>query len=237
MSNRGATAQGAWGKVHGETSGQEAGLTDSPRLLHPSQECSGERTISASPSLSPDTSPTASPDLPLTLAEKRSFLAGLIRLNLLDCLDDSGAFDLARARHVLAGGGVQQLVVKEVERTDRAGNTTVRREIRVRLVDKVRALRVDGALEETARRRRAEEEKAARAREESNLESQRDQDIDQEVASRCWSAIQSCLRDPKGMLLPGIPYETFEAAVAKATALHPHPPWRTEGAQTFHPSQ
>lgn len=30
---------------------------------------------------------------PLTLAEKRAFLARVIRIDLLDCLDDSGAFD------------------------------------------------------------------------------------------------------------------------------------------------
>jgi hypothetical protein len=163
----------------------------------------------------------------LSVAEKRSRLARIVRADLLDCLDDSGAFDHARARQLLAGGTVQKLFVDEVERTDRHGNTTVRRKIRVYLVDKIRAMKCDEALAPTAELENALEEKTRRVEwlEASVAQAkERDKDIEKEVSTRCWRAIQDCLRDNKGMPLPGIPHATFEAIVDKATARHPRPP-------------
>lgn len=84
---------------------------------------------------------------PLGIDEKRQLLAQIVRLNPLDCLDDSGAFDLDRARQTLPACAVQELIIDETTRTDRDGNTTTRRRIRVRLVDKLRALKLDDLLE------------------------------------------------------------------------------------------
>jgi hypothetical protein len=82
----------------------------------------------------------------LSTAEKRHLLAQIVRLNPMDCLDESGAFDLARARRVLPACAVQHITIQETTRTDRQGHATVRRNIRVRLVNRLRAMRLDHAL-------------------------------------------------------------------------------------------
>jgi hypothetical protein len=79
---------------------------------------------------------------PLSREEKRLLLAEIVRINPLDCLDDSGAFDLARARRVLPDAAVQRLIIRETTRRD----GTVTRTIDVRLVDKIRAMKLDDFL-------------------------------------------------------------------------------------------
>jgi hypothetical protein len=87
------------------------------------------------------------PPLPekLTRSEKRRQLAQIVRFNLLDCFDDSGALDLERIRR-LPGAAIQQFVVHETTRTDRQGNSVVQRRVTLRLVDKVRAMKYDDEL-------------------------------------------------------------------------------------------
>ncbi len=51
-------------------------------------------------------------------------------------------------RHSLPLARLQHLVVHETTRTDKAGNKTVQRRITLRLVDKVRAMRLDDLLED-----------------------------------------------------------------------------------------
>jgi hypothetical protein len=167
---------------------------------------------------------------PLSVAEKRLFLAHLVRLNLLDCLNDSGAFDLTRARQILTGGVIQQLTIDEVERTDRAGNTTVRRKITLRLVDKLRAIKLDDSLETSERRARAEAEeqhaKAEQAAQESQARAaayQQYDDINKEVDTRVWAAIHRIFKDSAGHPLPGLTIETLNDAL-KSVSRHPRPP-------------
>jgi hypothetical protein len=175
--------------------------------------------------------PAPPPAAPLSVTRKRLLIAQLAEINLLDCFDESGAFDIDRARSALPAFAVQEMTVDEVERTDRAGNTTVRRKIRVRLIDKLRAVKLDTALANTPDLEKTLEEQTAKAdhatRRAQHLNSSLDnlkKHIDKEVASSCWSAIQSCLRDERNMPLPGIPNETFQAIVSKATSLQPRPP-------------
>src|SRR5262249_13749621 len=147
----------------------------------------------------------------LTLAKKREILSRIANVDLLDCLDESGAFDLARARQVLAGGTVQQLIVDEVTRTDRQGNTTTRRRIRVRVVDKVRAIKQDDACEAIARRQQAEDQANAQARQHAEREARireaayrQEKDIEAAVASRVHQAVHNTLRyQGSGERLPG----------------------------------
>jgi hypothetical protein len=81
----------------------------------------------------------------LTRSEKRRLLAQIVRFNPADCFDESGAFDINRVRR-LPGAALQQLAVHEITRTDTQGNTTVRRRITLRTVDKIRAMRFDEEL-------------------------------------------------------------------------------------------
>jgi hypothetical protein len=166
----------------------------------------------------------------LCVAEKRLFLAHLLRLNLLDCFDESGAFDLTRARQVLTGGVIQQLTIDEVERTDRAGNTSVHRKIRIHLVDKLRAIKLDDTLETTERRARAEAEAQRAGAEQAAQESKaraaaykQYDDIDKEVDSRVWAAIHRIFKDSAGRPLPGVTIETLNDAL-KHVSRHPRPP-------------
>jgi len=124
---------------------------------------------------------------------------------------------------------VQQLIVREVERTDRAGNTTVRREIRVRLVDKVRAVKADDILAKTAHddlqpeldKKNAQiewlKQSVAEARE-------RDKDIEKEVGSRVRMAMSLLFRDSVGNLFPGVTPDMFDYVQAQVTRHYPHPP-------------
>jgi len=187
--------------------------SDSPRL-----------PISASPSL-----PHSAP--PLSPAEKRLYLAQLVRTDLLDCLDDSGAFDLTLARQVLTGGMVQQLTVDEVTRTDRAGNTTVRRKITVRLVDKVRAIKLDDTLETSERRARAEAEEQHVKAEQSAQESQaraaafqQYADVGKEVEARVWAVLHHLAEHSASDPLSGLTIENLNDALEKVSRRLPRPP-------------
>jgi hypothetical protein len=84
----------------------------------------------------------------LTRSEKRRQLAQIVRFNLLDCFDASGALDLERIRQ-LPGAAIQQFVVHETTRTDRQGNIVVQRRITLRVVDKLRAMKYDDELLES----------------------------------------------------------------------------------------
>ncbi len=102
-------------------------------------------TASPHPPLSPfPPVPTSPPSTsPLTRSEKRLLLAQIIRLNPLDCPDDSGSFNLARARRTLPGAAVQDITIHETTCTDCQGKVTFYRKTHVRLVDKLRALKLD----------------------------------------------------------------------------------------------
>jgi hypothetical protein len=173
---------------------------------------------------------------PLSLAEKRLFLAHLVRLNLLDCLDDSGAFDLTRARRLLTGGVIQQITIEEVEKTCPPKQTTceggtIRRKITIRLVDKLRAIKLDDTLETSERRARAEtEEQRARA-EQAARESQaravahrQYDDIEKETDARVWTVLHQLSKDSAGNLLPGITIEMLNDALANVSRRRPRPP-------------
>jgi hypothetical protein len=83
----------------------------------------------------------------LTRDEKRRLLAQIVRLNPADCFNEAGEFDLECVRR-LPGAAIQQLVVHETTRTTVKGETTMRRRITVRLVNKVRAMQYDDELME-----------------------------------------------------------------------------------------
>jgi hypothetical protein len=83
----------------------------------------------------------------LTLEEKRRILARIVRVNSLDCLDDSGAFDIVRARRVLPPGAVRHIDIDETTRMDAEGQPVTQRRIRLRLVDPLSVLRLDDILE------------------------------------------------------------------------------------------
>jgi hypothetical protein len=83
----------------------------------------------------------------LSLEEKRRILARIVRVNPLDCFDESGAFDVARAKRVLPPGAVRHIDVDEITRIDAEGQPVTQRHIRLRLVDPLSALRLDDILE------------------------------------------------------------------------------------------
>jgi hypothetical protein len=92
--------------------------------------------------------PVTPDDIPLLSAqEKRRILARIVRTNALDCFDDAGAFDIARAKRVLPPGSVRHIDVDETTRTDAEGQPVTQRHIRLRLVDPLSALRLDDILE------------------------------------------------------------------------------------------
>ena len=83
----------------------------------------------------------------LTPEEKRRILARIVRVNPLDCFDESGAFDIARAKRILPPGAVRHIAVHETTRLNAEGQAVTERRINVRLVDPVSALRLDDQLE------------------------------------------------------------------------------------------
>jgi len=83
----------------------------------------------------------------LTPEEKRRILARIARVNPLDCFDESGDFDLARAKRVLPPGMVRHIAIHETTRLNAEGQPVTQRRISVRLVDPVSALRLDDLLE------------------------------------------------------------------------------------------
>ena len=87
-------------------------------------------------------------DIPLlTPEEKRRILARIARVNATDCFDESGAFDLARAKRVLPPGAVRSIAVHETTLLNAEGQPVTERRIHLRLVDPVSALRLDDQLE------------------------------------------------------------------------------------------
>jgi hypothetical protein len=99
-----------------------------------------------SPVAAPDASASATTPL-LSLEEKRRILAQIVRTNTLDCFDDSGAFDIARAKRILPPGAVRHIAVHETTRTNAEGQPVTERRIQLRLVDLLSALRLDDQLE------------------------------------------------------------------------------------------
>jgi len=83
----------------------------------------------------------------LTPEEKRRILARIVRVNPLDCFDESGAFDLARAKKVLPPGAIRHIAIHETIRPNAEGQPVTERRIQVRLVDPLSALRLDDQLE------------------------------------------------------------------------------------------
>ena len=83
----------------------------------------------------------------LTPEEKRRILARIVRVNPLDCFDESGAFDIARAKRILPPGAVRSIAVHETTCLNAEGQPITERRINVRLVDPVSALRLDDQLE------------------------------------------------------------------------------------------
>jgi len=108
-------------------------------------------------SLSPDQSESGNPkseflnsksDIPLlTPEEKRRILARIARVNATDCFDDTGAFDIARAKRVLPPGAVRSIAIHETIRPNAEGQPITERRIHLGLVDPVSALRLDDLLE------------------------------------------------------------------------------------------
>jgi len=83
----------------------------------------------------------------LTLEEKRRILARIARVNPLDCFDESGAFDIVRAKRILPPGAIRHIAVHETTRLNAEGQPVTQRRIHVRLVDPVSALRLDDLME------------------------------------------------------------------------------------------
>ena len=83
----------------------------------------------------------------LTPEEKRRILARIARVNPLDCFDESGAFDIVKAKRILPPGMVRHIAVHETTRLNAEGQPVTQRRIHVRLVDPVSALRLDDQLE------------------------------------------------------------------------------------------
>lgn len=99
-------------------------------------------------------------------------LADIARVNVMEYFDEEGAFDVARARADLPGWCVQEITIEETARSDRQGNETMKRKIRVHFPDKLKALDMDSALaghkkdtedEESADQRREKERAQAEA--------------------------------------------------------------------------
>ncbi len=76
----------------------------------------------------------------LTLEEKQRMLADIVQLNVMDYFNEDGSFDVPRARRCIPSWCLQEFTVNEVTRTDRSGNETTTRKIRLRVVDKLKAL-------------------------------------------------------------------------------------------------
>jgi hypothetical protein len=91
-------------------------------------------------------------ELTCSLHEKRLFLAQVIRADLLKCHDPEGNFNLARAQLILPEGCVQEINIDETKTTNKNGHTVVRRKIRVKLMDKLRAMKLDESLERQAQK-------------------------------------------------------------------------------------
>jgi len=123
-----------------------------PPLLRPAQS-----EASASPD-SPAPSPVpAEPAEPLTRAEKRLLLAQIVRLNPLDCIDESGVFRFSLTRRIVPAAAIQDITITETTRTDAQGKPVTRRRLRIHLVNKLRALKLDNEL---AKEEEAEHAKA-----------------------------------------------------------------------------
>lgn len=88
----------------------------------------------------------AKPADKLTLEEKRRMLTDIVQTNVMDYFKEDGSFDVDKARHNIPGWCVQDLSVDEVTRTDRKGNETTTRKVRLRLVDRLKALEMDSVL-------------------------------------------------------------------------------------------
>ena len=87
-------------------------------------------------------------DIPLlTQEEKRRILARIARVNPLDCFDESGAFDIVRAKRILPPGMLRHIAVHEITRLNAEGQPVTERRINVRLVDPVSAIRLDDQME------------------------------------------------------------------------------------------
>ncbi|WP_038164918.1 hypothetical protein [Verrucomicrobium sp. BvORR106] len=86
----------------------------------------------------------------LSLDEKRRMLADIARVNVVTLMDDKGALDISKVRQ-LPPWCMQELTITEHERTDKDGNTTTTRQIRVKMVDKLRAIELDTDLEGTGK--------------------------------------------------------------------------------------
>jgi hypothetical protein len=82
----------------------------------------------------------------LTLEEKCRMLAAIAQVNLLDYFKEDGSFDVGRAQREMPRGCVQALTVDEVTRADRNGNQTTTRKVRLRLVDRLKALALHNEL-------------------------------------------------------------------------------------------
>ena len=83
----------------------------------------------------------------LTPEEKCRILAQIVRVNPLDCFDETGAFDIARAKRVLPPGAVRHITIHETTRVNADGQPVSERRINLRLVDPLSALRLDDLLE------------------------------------------------------------------------------------------
>ena len=88
----------------------------------------------------------AKPADKLTLEEKRRMLTDIMQVNIMDYFNEDGSFDALKAQREIPGWCVQGLSVDEVTRTDRNGNETTTRKVRLRLVDRLKALEMDSDL-------------------------------------------------------------------------------------------
>jgi hypothetical protein len=83
----------------------------------------------------------------LSVEEKRRILAQIARANVTEFMDDNGSFNAYQARRKLPGCAIQEFTIEETIRLDKQSNEEIlRRKIKIKLVDRLKALHMDSAL-------------------------------------------------------------------------------------------
>ncbi len=82
----------------------------------------------------------------LSVAEKRRILCQIARANLTEFMDDAGNFNAYQARRHLPGCAIQEYTVEETIRIDGDRREVLKRKVKVKLVDRVKAIKLDSAL-------------------------------------------------------------------------------------------
>src|ERR1700749_5164860 len=82
----------------------------------------------------------------LSVAEKRRILCQIARANLTEFMDDAGNFNAYQARRHLPGCAIQEYTVEETIRVDGDRREVLKRKVKVKLVDRVKAIKLDSTL-------------------------------------------------------------------------------------------